>query len=179
MEETKFIFSGGLAFSEERDMMKLSAYAKKGWALESFAPLGYKLRRSDPQNIIYSIDYQKGADDEYFEFFEAAEWKHVCSIGNEIHVFSAPEGTKPIYSDKSTEIEKYEREKKQMGKSALAFLIFTVLFILLKVMSLTGWLPRAAGIISLILGIVSLIILVFSGLPYLAYQYRLSQLRKL
>jgi hypothetical protein len=72
--KTKFVYNSGLAFSEEKEMKKLSKYARKGWLLESFAGFGfgYKLREGKPKNIDYSLDYQNGADEDYFEFFEAA-----------------------------------------------------------------------------------------------------------
>ena len=178
MKKVKYIPSGGLAFYEEKEMKKLSKYAKEGWMLEKFAGLGYMLRKGESKNIEYSLDYQKEADEEYFAFFEAAGWSHVCSVGNEIHIFSAPTGTKPIYSDKPTTVEKYEREKKQMGKAALPFFISTVVFWLLSFVSSWGWVPESIGFIFWALGMISLIILIFPGLPYLSYQFRLWKLRK-
>ena len=43
-------------------------------------------------------------------------------------------------------------------------------------MSLYGWLPEAVGTISEILLAISTVILVFPGLPYLAYQRKLKSL---
>ena len=178
MKKVKYIPSGGLAFYEEKEMKKLAKHAKEGWMLEKFAGLGYKLRKEEPSDVEYSLDYQKEADDEYFTFFEAAGWSHVCSAGNEIHIFNAPTGTKPIYTDRPTTIEKYEREKKQMGKAALPFFISTVVFWLLSVSSNLGWVPESITYLFQGLGIVSLIILIFPGLPYLSYQLKLLKLRK-
>ncbi|MEH7253686.1 DUF2812 domain-containing protein [Neobacillus niacini] len=178
MRKVKYIPSGGLAFYEEKEMKKLAKYAKEGWILEKFAGLGYKLRKEESKDIEYSLDYQKEADDEYFTFFEAAGWSHVCSAGNEIHIFSAPTGTKPIYTDKPTTVEKYEREKKQTGKAALPFFISTVVFWLLGVFSNWGGISESIGIFFQVLGLISLIILIFPGLPYLSYQFKLWRLRK-
>jgi len=178
VKQTKYIMSGGIAFSEEKDLEKLSNYAKKGWILDRFALFGYKLKKAEPQEIQYSMDFQPDADEEYFMYFEEAGWSHACSIGNEIHIFSASMKAKPIYSDKVTIIEKYEREKKQMGKAALITLTISIMFLLFNIMSLYGWLPEYIGNISEILLIISIIILVFPGLPYIAYLYRLNKLRK-
>lgn len=178
MKKTKYVPSGGLAFFEEKDMKKLSNYAKEGWILEDFALLGYKLRKGKPMNIEYSLDYQKQADEEYFLIFKEAGWSHVCSVGDEIHLFSAPTGTKPIYSDKPTTIEKYEREKKQMGKTALPLFISTFVFLLLSLLSKYGWLPDIIGTIMWILGTISLVILIFPGLPYISYLFRLNKLKR-
>lgn len=178
MRKTKYMPSGGLAFYEEKEMKKLSDLAKEGWILEGFALLGYKLRKGEPMDIDYSLDYQKDADDEYFAFFEEAGWSHVCTAGSEIHIFRASAGTTPIYSDKPTIIEKYEREKRQMGRAALPFLISTVFFFLLSLMSHSGWLFESLRPVFYSIGIVSLAILVFPGLPYLSYLFKLSKLRK-
>ncbi len=178
MKKVKYIPSGGLAFFEEKEMKKLAEYAKEGWLLEKFAGLGYKLRKGERKDIEYSLDYQKEADVEYLAFFEAAGWSHVCSVGNEIHIFSAPTGTKPIYTDRLTTFEKYEREKKQMGKAALPFFISTVVFWLLSVFSNLGWVPESIANLFQGLGMISLIILIFPGLPYLSYQLKLLKLRK-
>ncbi|HZG73628.1 MAG TPA: DUF2812 domain-containing protein, partial [Chondromyces sp.] len=104
MRTIKYVSNNGLAFTEEKEMKKLADYAKQGWILEGFAGLGYKLKKSEPQNIVYSLDYQQEADQEYFSYFETAGWSHVCSAGKEIHIFSAPAGTEPIYSDRETTI---------------------------------------------------------------------------
>lgn len=178
MKKVKYVPSGGLAFFEEKEMKKLSKYAKKGWILESFAGLGYKLRKGEHQIIEYSLDYQKEVDDEYFAYFEEAGWSHVCSAGDEIHIFRAPTGTKPIYSDKPTTIEKYEREKRRMGKVAFPFFIFTIIFMFLSVLSNYGWLSENIGNLFELLGIVSLIILIFPGIPYISYRYKLNKLQK-
>ncbi|EDS77184.1 conserved hypothetical protein [Clostridium botulinum C str. Eklund] len=44
--KNKYVMIGGLAFSEEDDMSKLSSYAKEGWILEKIV-LGffYKLKK--------------------------------------------------------------------------------------------------------------------------------------
>ncbi|HET7579627.1 MAG TPA: DUF2812 domain-containing protein [Bacillales bacterium] len=178
MRQTKYVPSGGTAYTESKDMKKLGEYAKKGWILESFVPFGYKLRKGESKNIEYSLDYRKIADDDYFAYFEAAGWTHVCSMGNQIHVFKAPAGTKPIYSDKITQIEKYETEKKRMGKVAFPTLILTSLLLLLGILSSYGWIPVMIGTAGTLLGIVSLIVLVFTGLPYIGFKFKLNRLRK-
>lgn len=65
-----------------------------------------------------------------------------------------------------------------MGKAALITLTISIMFLLFNIMSLYGWLPEYIGNISEILLIISIIILVFPGLPYIAYLYRLNKLRK-
>ncbi len=179
MKETKYIMSGGTAFAEQEDLQKLSDYAKKGWLLDRFAFLGYTLKKGKPQDLQYSLDFQENADDEYFLLFKDAGWQHVCSTGHAMHIFSASPGTKPIYSDIETIIDRYKREKHSVGKAALFILVAMVFFLLFNAMSSYGWLPEAVGMISDILLIISTVLLVFPGLPYLAYQRKLKKLRNI
>ncbi|MCM3770365.1 MULTISPECIES: DUF2812 domain-containing protein [Priestia] len=176
MKKKKYIMSGGTAFAEKEDLQKLSDYAKKGWLLDRFAFLGYTLKKGTPQDLQYSLDFQENADDEYFMLFQEAGWQHVCSAGHAMHIFSAPEGTKPIYSDVETVIDRYKREKHSVGKAALSILAVMVFLLLFDVMSLYGWFPEAVGTISDILLIISTVLLVFPGLPYFAYQRKLKKL---
>lgn len=178
MKKTKYVPSGGLAFSEEKDMMTLQAYAKEGWILYKFSLLGYRLKKGESRDIQYSVDYRKNADEDYYSYFEAAGWSHVCSAGNEIHIFSAPIGTKPIYSDKETVIEKYERQQKQMGKVALPSLIVFIIFFALSIMGKYDWVYGSVRIVSSVLSIITIVILVFSGMPYISYTYKLKKIRK-
>lgn len=176
MKKTKYILSGGTAFAEKEDLQKLSDYAKKGWLLDRWALFGYTLKKGKAQELQYSLDFQENADDEYFLLFKEAGWQHVCSTGHAMHIFSAPSGTKPIYSDVETIIDRYKREKHSVGKAALSILVAMVFLLLFDVMSLYGWLPEAVGTISEILLAISTVILVFPGLPYLAYQRKLKKL---
>jgi hypothetical protein len=63
-----------------------------------------------------------------------------------------------------------------MGRYALPFLIATFMFLVLSFMSGYGWISETAGKVSIILGLVSLIILVFPGLPYISYRFKLKKL---
>lgn len=123
MKKRKFYMNRGLN-SEKEDMEKLSKFAKEGWLLEKVAPLGFGLllRKAEPENIIYNVDFQEEVDDEYFQFFEEAGWNHVCSARKALHFFYAPYGTKPIYSDVQTYINKFEDLNKRMKKTSLSSL---------------------------------------------------------
>ncbi|MCY8068388.1 DUF2812 domain-containing protein [Bacillus haynesii] len=129
MKQIKYMMSEGLAFSEEKDMKKLSEMASKGWMLDSFAFMGYKLKKGEPKNVTYSIDYQDIDEDSfegYIEMFVAAGWEHVCSR-HRMHVFAAPPGTSPIYTDRSTLIEKYKRSEKSVRYVTITLICLTFL----------------------------------------------------
>ncbi|WP_182298409.1 DUF2812 domain-containing protein [Cohnella cholangitidis] len=128
----RYVSSGGLAFTEQGDMNKLSRLAAKGWLLDSFAPFGYKVRKSEPQQLIYSVDYNNVKPNEmedYIELFEAGGWSRVCSSSN-IHIFSAVPGTKPIYTDNETKVEKYKRTVRMLRPLLVIPLLTAILFVL-------------------------------------------------
>ncbi|WP_273853435.1 DUF2812 domain-containing protein [Guptibacillus spartinae] len=177
MKQKKYLMSSGLAFSEKKEMEKLSDHAQKGWMLEKFAFLGFVLRKREPESVIYSLDYQKEADEEYFSYFQEAGWTHVCSAG-EMHIFKAAPGTNPIYSDKQSEMEKYERESKSMKKVAVSALLVALFLIVVSVSSKNGLLPNGIGVISEAISYPTIIVLIFTGMPYLAYRYKLKKLEK-
>ncbi|MFC7322945.1 DUF2812 domain-containing protein [Halobacillus campisalis] len=178
MRKTKYIGSGGLAFDEEKDMERLSKYASEGWILEKFAFLGFKLRKGKSESVDFSVAYESDPDEDYFAYFEAAGWKHVCSTGNYIHIFSAPKNTTPIYTDKASIFDKYEKEKRKMADIAFPSLIFMAILFILESLSNLSWVADVVGTISLVLACLTLIVLVFTGLPYFGYQYKLYKLRK-
>ncbi|HWT77099.1 MAG TPA: DUF2812 domain-containing protein [Mobilitalea sp.] len=177
MKGKKYVLSGGLAFSEDKDLRKLEKYASEGWILERFAFLGYHLRNSEPIKLQYSLDYQLHADKEYFNLFEEAGWSHVCSAGSEIHIFSAQLGTKPIYSDITTIYDKYEREKAQMKRILFPFLFIFILLLIISITCSYYHLPPFIVMPGYILTTVSYIIMVFSGLPFLAYTFKLKKIK--
>ena len=135
--KNKYIMVSGLAFSEETDLEKLSRYAKEGWLLEKIVGgFFYKLKKDKPQDIIYNLDYQREADEEYFKIFKEAGWNKVVSVSNYIHIFSAKVGTKPIYSDRESELDKYIRVRDTSKKGTIYSLIIGLILIGMMFISL-------------------------------------------
>lgn len=126
----KYVPSGGLVLSEEKDMKKLGKLAKEGWILESFEKLSYKLRKGEPEDVIYCVDYNedKADIDSYLELFENSEWKYVCSF-EAYHFFKAKTGTQPIYTDRNSLSLKYENLYNLIKKSIIYILVLVVLSI--------------------------------------------------
>lgn len=178
MKTTKYVLNNGLAFSEEKDLKKLNELAKEGWMLDDFAFGGFffKLKKAEPQSIIYNLDYQKNVDDDYFDYFASAGWTLVCSTDNSLFIFQAPEGTKPIYSDKTTLVDKYEAVKSQMFKVALPTFFTTVLLFFILIFLTEG--NRIVENIVLVTAILSLTMFIFSAMPYVAYLFKIRKLRK-
>lgn len=129
MRQTKYISSGGLAFSEDEDMEKLRRFSLKGWHVSGFKFMGYTLEKGESLDYIYSIDYRSLTEDEeeeYFAFFSSAGWSHIASEAN-IHLFRALPGTQPIYTDRDTTVEKYKNLSDSMNKLAIPFVFITAL----------------------------------------------------
>lgn len=175
--KSKYVMISGLAFSEEGDMEKLKNYASQGWILEDIVGgFFYKLRKDKPQNIVYNLDYQTETNEEYFTIFKEAGWKLVVSIENYMHIFSAQAGTKPIYSDCESEIDKYTSIRNRTRKGTLYSLIIAIALMGLLVVSLIVIKPIFLIILGLL--IIDIFIFVFNFMPYLAYNSRIKQIKK-
>lgn len=175
--KSKYVMISGLAFSEEGDMEKLKNYASQGWILEDIVGgFFYKLRKDKPQNIVYNLDYQAETNEEYFTIFKEAGWKLVVSIENYMHIFSAQAGTKPIYSDCESEIDKYTSIRNRTRKGTLYSLIIAIVLMGLLVVSLIVIKPIFLIILGLL--IIDIFIFVFNFMPYLAYNLRIKQIKK-
>lgn len=126
-KDRKSFMSGGLAFAEEEDMQKLSDLAKEGWILDSFKYLSYQLKKSEPQDLVYCVDFNFDKKDlqSYFEIFEDSDWEHVCSYDG-YHFFKAPPGTVPIYTDEYTKNLKYKKLYKLLDKNSKYMLILAL-----------------------------------------------------
>ena len=175
--KSKYVMVSGFAFSEESDMEKLKNYASEGWILEDIVGgFFYKLRKDKPQDIVYSLDYQTEANEEYFTIFKEAGWKSIVSIGNEMHIFSAQAGTKPIYSDSKTEIDKYIRVRNSARKGTLYSLVIAIALICLLAVSLITIRPVFLIIFGLL--IIDIFVFIFNFMPYVAYNSRIKQIKK-
>lgn len=175
MLNTKYVMSKGTAFAEHEEMEMLSEYASKGWTLYKFGFLGYKLEKTNPQKLQYALDYKSNADEEYFSYFEEAGWHHVCSAENMIHIFSAPEGTNPIYTDIDSESEKYINQYKSMKKVAIPSLLCSILFIVLMLLAEYNHIPNIYGIIFCILLLPTAILAAITTLPCISYYKKINE----
>ena len=175
MKQTKYLMMGGFAFSENSDMKKLKKLAKKGWLLKGSKFLSYQLEKGEPKDLDFAVDYRDELDEDYLMTFEKSGWKLELSVGN-VHVFSAKEGTQPIYTDKDSEMEKLKCQELYFKKPAIFSSLLLVAFLVLDVLIIP-----ATGLIHFIwtMGITALIIAtVFTGMPYLGYKIRRRRLRK-
>ncbi|MFW6264704.1 MAG: DUF2812 domain-containing protein [Bacillota bacterium] len=177
MKKYKYKMMGGFAFSEKSDMEKLKSLAKKGWILDGSTFIWYRFKKGEPQDLDFAVDYHSEADDDYFAIFENAGWTHVLSVTDEIHIFLAPEGTKPIYTDPITESEKYKSSLKQLKKPSIISVLF---FIILNTFFCFYILPTKGAwrYVFLVLAYFSFVAVIFTVMPYLGYLYHIRKLKK-
>ena len=178
-KQTRYMGSAGLAFAEEREMKKLSKMAAKGWLLESFAFAGFTLRRGEPQELIYCLDVQTLSADEkeeYDETFRAGGWQPVCSVEN-MHIFSAAPGTKPIYSDQNSLQEKYIRANVMFRRGSTIFGLLALLGIIVSFLIGKSENTAVPYNIAWVLTSFFLALAVPCIMVYVAYQVRLRRLK--
>lgn len=129
MRQKKYVSSGGLAFSEKEDMRKLAKQAAKGWHLQDFAFMGYRLVRGEPKQVQYMIDYRtldEAEEQEYLETFDHAGWRLVCSSYG-MYIFEASADVAPIYTDVDTKQDKLKRASSFIPKMALVTTLLTII----------------------------------------------------
>ena len=157
MRQTKYITSGGLAFSEDKDMEKLRRFSLKGWHVSDFKFMGYTLEKGESSDYIYSVDYRslkENEEEEYFDFFSSSGWSHIASEAN-IHLFRAHPGTKPIYTDRDTTVEKHKSSIASMKKFAIPFILITVL-VWIGAMLSSGTLQSLLLLVAVILSVIAI-----------------------
>lgn len=175
MKDKKYVMMGGFAFSDKTDMKKLKKLAKKGWLLSGSKFLWYQLEKGEPQDLDFAVDYREELDEDYLLAFEKSGWKLELSIAN-VHVFSAKEGTRPIYTDNDSEIEKLKYQELSLKKPAIISSLLLVAFLVLDVLIIP-----ATGFMHFLwtMGTTALMIAtVFTVMPYFGYKIRRRLLRK-
>lgn len=156
MSRMKYIMSGGLAFSENKDMEKLRKYSLKGWHVREFKFMGYLLEKDESKDYIYNIDYrllEENEKEEYFNVFTTSGWFHVASEGD-VHLFRAKPGTRPIYTDNDTTIEKYENSSNLLNKLSLPLILLTIVAWIGSALS-TAALHTTLEVIAIVLTIIA------------------------
>lgn len=157
MRQTKYMMSGGLSFFEDKDMEKLRQFSLKGWHVSDFKFMGYTLVKGQSADYIYSIDdrsLNEEEAEEYFDFFSSAGWTHIASQGN-FHLFRGLPGTKPIYSDQETIVEKHNNAGNSIRWTAISTLLLTVLLWFGTFIS-SGFLHTTLVVIATILTIIAI-----------------------
>jgi hypothetical protein len=178
-KKNRYIMNMGLAFDEDRAMKKLGQMASEGWILEKISLFRYRLVKSQPKELVYSMDYKKlGKNiEEYFELFQKSGWEHMCSYGD-FHFFSAPPETISIYTEKENYLSKYESSKQSYKKTAIISLVLLIIVNMIEFVlgsRIEGAMIRN---ILAIIGIILLVIAVPSLMVSVAYYLKEKRILK-
>lgn len=170
--KTKYVMNGGLAFSEKRDIKRLEKLAAEGWLLQEFAFAGfyYKLVKGTGQQLTYTMDFQANPDADYFDIFRNAGWQHVTSWGRQVHVFSAPKGTAPIYSGNEIDEGKYTDITAKLGKGSIYTLAAVILCASLSKVSQSQF--EFMHFPLLVMTKLSVVGFIFCFMPFVAYKFK-------
>ncbi|MFD3450360.1 DUF2812 domain-containing protein [Microbacteriaceae bacterium 4G12] len=125
--------SNGLAFAEQKDLRMLQQKAQKGRRVVSFKAGLYTFEQAEPEDVMFNFDFQDVPDAEFVEYinlFEESGWTHISSHAG-IHLFKAPIGTTPIYTDTFTKKSRNEQLCRPIQWLTLGMFIFTVVMRLL------------------------------------------------
>ncbi|WP_243240376.1 DUF2812 domain-containing protein [Clostridium cibarium] len=151
--------------------------SSEGWILEGITGgFFYKLKKDKPKRIGYTLDYQSEANEEYFTLFKEAGWSPVLSMENQMHIFSAKAGTKPIYTDCESEIDKYSNIRNITKKGSIISSIIAVPLICLLMASINFIRPIFFIMFGLLF--IDFVIFTFNFMPYLAYNSRIKEIEK-
>jgi hypothetical protein len=170
--KTKYVMNGGLAFSEKRDIKKLEKLATEGWLFQEFAFAGfyYKLVKGPSQQLTYTMDFQANPDADYFNIFRNAGWHHVTSWSKQVHIFSAPQGTAPIYTGNEIDEGKYTDITATLGKGSIYTLAAVILCAVLLKVSQSQF--EFMHFPLLVMTMLSVVAFIFCFMPYVAYKFK-------
>ena len=135
--EWLFYTSGGTV--DDKKEKQFEEMEKEGYRLVDFHALrGWQFEQAAPRNYIYSFDvnrdvhpnltHRKSEWMEYNGIFAGAGWEYVCSKGD-CHIFRAPSGTPPIYSDNEGLAAKYSQQRRMYIWQIFANVVFGIFFI--------------------------------------------------
>lgn len=170
--KTKYVMNSGLAFSEKKDIIKLEKLAAEGWLLQEFAFAGffYKLVKGPSQQLAYTMDFQSNPAADYYDIFSNAGWRHVTTWHKQVHVFSAPAGTAPIYSGNEIDEGKYTEITAKLGTGSVYMLAALIICAVLLNISQSQF--EFMHFPLRIMTTVSVVGFIFCFMPYVAYKIK-------
>ena len=112
--EIKTVFKAIFAWEDEKEEKWLEQMAADGWKLISVAPYVYKFQRSEPEKVIFRLDYKNTLDKDYQEYltlFKDAGWELFATFANWQYFKIKPENEEvpEIYNSGKAKAQKYRR----------------------------------------------------------------------
>jgi len=113
-QKTKTVFKAIFAWEDEKEEKWLEEMAANGWRLEKVYPYVYKFRRSEPETIVYRLDYMSSMEknyQEYLNLFKDAGWELLASYAGWHYFRIKPQNDQvpEIYNSDRAKAQKYRR----------------------------------------------------------------------
>ena len=165
-------WSGGLAFSPERELQVFREMALKGEHLTgtAMAGHGWEFTPGEKEDVIFDMTTEPDADDDFFTMCKQAGWTHVLSVAD-THIFKAAPSTVALHTDEQLETEILENQRNRFAKAAA---VSAVIFIavLLLIANVELYMVLEVAII-----VASLLPVVYTWMPLLGFQTKLMKAR--
>lgn len=112
--EIKTVVKAIFAWEDEKEEKWLEQMAADGWRLISVAPYVYKFQRSEPEKVVFRLDYKNTLDKDYQEYltlFKDAGWELFATFANWQYFKIKPENEEipEIYNSGKAKAQKYRR----------------------------------------------------------------------
>lgn len=112
--ETKTIIKAIFAWEDEKEENWLEQMALDGWKLISVEPYVYRFQRSQPEKVVFRLDYKLTGDQDYQEYlglFKDSGWELFTTFANWHYFKINPENIEvpEIYNSGKAKAQKYRR----------------------------------------------------------------------
>ena len=166
-------WSGGLAFSPERELQLFRDMALKGEHLTgtAFAGHGWEFTSGEKEDVIFDMTTEADADEDFFAMCKEAGWTHVLSLEH-THIFKAPQDTVALHTDAELAAEVLESQRNTFAKASAISAVLLIAAVLL--LANVEWL----AVIEVLIMVVALIIAVYTWLPLVGFHNKLMKARK-
>lgn len=144
---TKRVYRVFWAWQDREEERWLERMALAGWSLVSVRGIAYTFRRSDPQKVIYRIDYQDVTDtdaEEYRQICEDSGWEWVDRSLNWLYLRRPYEPGVPLdlYTDNASRLKRYQSQLRTMAIAAAPVFLLAVVLSLPPLSLGEGWWVR-------------------------------------
>ena len=144
--------SAGLAFDPEKDLAMFTEMAGRGKQLAGIARHGHGWRFVDgaPEDAVFDLVHERSPDDDHLEYFRAAGWSHVLTVGD-VHIFKAAPGTPPVHTSTETRREELLGQRDRfVVLSLVALAVFVGAVVGLASVDWNTWLEMGLLILTII-----------------------------
>ena len=141
---TKRVFKTFWAWQKRAEEKWLEEMARSGWSLNKASGFMYRFRRSEPQDVVFRIDYKELSETQAGDYLQLCEdfgWEFVGRWLNWLY-FRRPaeDGVSPeLYTDNASRLERFRAQLRTMAIAFMPFFIFTYLLAPLTLGRVRGW----------------------------------------